>query len=102
GLDDTGAQPIEVRLIESSQIKLATPIERRSGTLSLIRQGIKGNLCRTFISPRCLLPGPQAHEVVLVLLQKIKIARKVQNRLVATVNQIIVQMNAGQVNSFAV
>ena len=86
GLDDTGAQPVEVSLIEPSQVKFAATIEGRSWTLSLIRQGIKGNLCRTFIGPRCLFPRPQAHEVVLVLLEKIKIARKVQNRFVATVN----------------
>src|SRR5215831_4934849 len=102
GLDDTGTQPVEISLIESTQVKLPTPIEGSSGTLSLIRQGIKSNLCRTFIGPCCLLPGPQAHEVVLVLLQKIKIARKVQNRFVATVNQIIVQMNAGKINRLAV
>src|SRR4030095_4190111 len=101
GFPDTGAQLIEVSLVEPTEVKLASLIERRSRTLSLIRQGIKVNLCATFIGPRCLFPRPQAHEVVIVLLEKIKIARKVQDGLVAPVNQTIVQMNAREVNGFA-
>jgi hypothetical protein len=39
---------------------------------------------------------------VVVLLEKIKIARKVQNCFVTTVNEIIVQMNAAEINGLAV
>jgi hypothetical protein len=63
---------------------------------------IAGTVKEWTSSPLLLASSRQGHEVVLVLLQKIKIPRKVQNRLVATVNEIIVQMNAAEINGLAV
>jgi hypothetical protein len=38
---------------------------------------------------------------MIILLEKIKIAGKVQDRFVATINQTIAEMNAGEINRFA-